>query len=198
MSRKKRIDKILILILLTGTLFIHAVCLAGTNSTSLKQRIIVGLQRTGISEESIVVLVSTLPVLELRGSIPLALYTFDMSYIRSYILSVVGNLLPIIPLLLFLTRIAKILSRYKPLGKLLNWFFDLTRKRGGLVEKYEAIGLIAFVAIPLPVTGAWTGAVASVLFGLRFRYALPSICLGVLTAGLIVSGACWLGINLFS
>lgn len=190
--------KVIFLLTVVTASILNASPLTSAESTTFKQEIVSILQRKEIPEELIVILVSTLPILELRAGIPLSLYTFDMSFLRSYILSVIGNLIPIIPLLLFLTRLARILSRYKPFDKLFSHLFSLARRRGGLIEKYEALGLILFVAIPLPVTGAWTGAVASVLFGLRFRYALPSICLGVLTAGLIVSGTCWLGINLFS
>lgn len=193
------IRRTVLLLAITNVLLFHVFRVSSAEkATPFKEEIVSTLQEKGISEQLIVVFVSALPILELRGGIPLALYTFDMSFIQSYILAIVGNLVPVIPLLLLLTRLSRILSRYEPLGKLLNWFFSLTRKRGGLIEKYEAVGLILFVAIPLPVTGAWTGAVASVLFGLRFHYALPSICLGVLTAGLVVSGTCWLGINLFA
>lgn len=196
MSLNKRATFFLVIVTI---LFVQAVHVSKANSSStLKQNIVSALQKKGISEELTVVLVSTLPIFELRGGIPLALYTFDMSFARSYVLCVLGNLIPVIPLLLFLTTLSRILGRFRPAGKILNWFFDLTRRRGGLIEKYEAVGLILFVATPLPVTGAWTGAVASVLFGLRFRLALPSICLGVLIAGLVVSGVCWLGLSLFS
>jgi uncharacterized membrane protein len=192
-------EKRMLLLAIAYVFLFHSSPLLGAEEPAqLQEEIVSTLEERGISEDFIVILVSALPVLELRGGIPLALYTFDMTFIRSYILAIIGNLIPVIPLLLFLTKLAKILRRYEPFGRLLDWFFNLTRKRGGLIEKYEAVGLVLFVAIPLPVTGAWTGAVASVLFGLRFHYAFPSICLGVLTAGLVVSGTCWLGISLFA
>jgi len=193
-----RTERLILFSIILCAIPTHAILHAHVESVSLNDRVVMTLQRRGIPQEFIVVLVSALPILELRGGIPLSVYTFDMSYRKSYMLAVFGNLIPVIPLLLFLTSIAKLVSRYEPLGGLLNWFFGLTRRRGGLIEKYEALGLILFVAIPLPVTGAWTGAVASVLFGLRFRYALPSIGAGVSIAGVIVSAACWFGINLFS
>lgn len=199
MKRVTSIERMMLLLAIAYVFLSHSSPVLGVEETTLLQEEIVStLEERGISRDFIVIFVSALPILELRGGIPLALYTFDMTFIRSYILAVIGNLIPTIPLLLFLTRLARILRRYEPFGRMLDWFFNLARKRGGLIEKYEAAGLVLFVAIPLPVTGAWTGAVASVLFGLRFHYALPSICLGVLTAGLVVSGACWLGISLFA
>lgn len=189
---------ILVLLIATASLLAPSRTPHTEGNSSLRNDVVSTLQQRGISDELVVIFLSSLPISELRGGIPLALYTFDMSFTRSYVLAVIGNLIPVIPLLLFLTGATRLMSRYEPLGRLLNWFFNLTRRRGGLIEKYEAVGLILFVATPLPVTGAWTGAVASVLFGLRFRYALPCICLGVMTAGLIVSVVCWLGITIFA
>jgi uncharacterized membrane protein len=196
MSRSNK--AILILLITTAFLLAPSRTPHTEDNSSIRQSVVSSLQQRGIPDELVIVFISSLPISELRGGIPLALYTFGMSFPRSYVLALIGNLIPVIPLLLFLTGLSRLMSRYEPLGRLLNWFFSLTRRRGGLIEKYEAVGLILFVATPLPVTGAWTGAVASVLFGLRFRYALPCICLGVMIAGLIVSVVCWLGIAIFA
>ncbi|HEX30369.1 TPA: ligand-binding protein SH3, partial [Candidatus Poribacteria bacterium] len=68
-----------------------------------------------------------------------------------------------------------------------KWLFARTRRRGKSVERYGAVGLSFFVAIPLPVTGAWTGCIAAFLFGIRFKYALPAVIAGVMMAGIVVS-----------
>jgi uncharacterized membrane protein len=128
-----------------------------------------------------------LPVSELRGAIPYALST-GLSWQQSYFWAVLGNFIPVIPLLLFLGPLSEALSRrFDLFRRFFDWLFTRTRRRGKVVERYEALGLILFVAIPLPVTGAWTGTVAAFLFGVRFRYALPAILLGILLAGTVVT-----------
>ncbi|RKY85110.1 hypothetical protein DRQ11_10460, partial [candidate division KSB1 bacterium] len=72
-------------------------------------------------------------------------------------------------------------------NRFFDWLFRRTRKRSAVIEKYEALGLLLFVAIPLPVTGAWTGTVAAFIFGIRFRLAFPAIVGGILVAGVVVS-----------
>jgi len=138
--------------------------------------------------ELVTVLVAAMPVSELRGSIPLALGVFHFSVEKAFFLSIIGNLIPIIPLLLFLESVSKWLSmRFNWAEKFFSWLFARTKRRSKLVEKYGAVGLIFFVAIPLPVTGAWTGCVAAFLFGIRRRWAAFSIANGVLIAGVIVT-----------
>ena len=88
----------------------------------------------------------------------------------------------------------KTLSKIKPLGKFFEWLFERTRRRGNrVIEKYEEIGLLALVAIPLPGTGAWTGALIAFLFGLDFKKSFLVISVGVFIAGVIVTCLCLLG-----
>ena len=146
----------------------------------------------GCSKELAVIVVAALPVSELRGAIP---FSFAMGFppLKAYILAVIGNLIPVIPLLFLLQPIANKLRHIKIFEKFFDWLFERTRKKAKLVEKFEAFGLILFVAIPLPITGAWTGCVAATLFKIRFRYAFISIVLGVVIAGLIVLGLSLVG-----
>lgn len=132
------------------------------------------------------------PISELRGAIPLA-YKLDFPWYYAYIIAVIGNMLPIPFILLFLDSITRILSKLTLFDRFFKWLFALTRRRGTLIEKYERIGLILFVAIPLPITGAWTGSIAAVLLGMSFKRALLSIFLGVLIAGVIVTCLTQLG-----
>ncbi len=129
------------------------------------------------------------PVSELRVAIPYA-WSQGMNHVLAYVLSVTGNIIPVIPLLLFLGPVSKFLRRFRLFDKFFSWWFSRTLRRSRLVEKYEALGLVLFVMIPLPVTGAWTGSVAAFLLGIRFRFAFPAIILGVLLAGIIVSSVC--------
>lgn len=133
-----------------------------------------------------VVFVSLLPISELRGGIPLASH-LGLPLWKAYLTAVTGNLLPVIPLLLSLNKLSEVFSRTRMGERFFAWLFKRTRRRAAMIEKYEAIGLMLFVAIPLPTTGAWTGCVAAVLFRIRFKYALPAIIGGVLIAGIVVS-----------
>jgi uncharacterized membrane protein len=137
--------------------------------------------------------IGMLPVAELRGAIPVAISVYHFPWYTAYLLGVLGNLIPIPFILLFLNSIIPVLRRIRFMDRLINWFFARTRRKGKLVERYEWLGLMLFVAIPLPFTGAWTGAILAVLMGLRFRYAFSSILTGVLISGVIVTCATVLG-----
>ncbi len=134
-----------------------------------------------------VILVAAMPISELRGAIPVAImYGFDP--FTAYVLAVIGNLIPVVPLLLWLKPVSNELRRYKSWDKFFDWLFTRTHHRhSDYFEKYGAIALSLFVAIPLPVTGAWTGCAAAFVFGIKLRHSLPAIFLGVLIAGLIVT-----------
>ncbi len=116
----------------------------------------------GLSPEVAVFLTSMLPIIELRGALPMAINLFQIAWPKAFLISFIGNLVPV-PLILWLLKpIVKILSKIKPLGIFFEWLFERTRRKGDkVIEKYEEIGLLAFVAIPLPGTGAWTGALIS-------------------------------------
>lgn len=137
--------------------------------------------------------ISMTPISELRGAIPIAIGVYDFPWYTAYFLGVIGNLIPIPFILLFLNSIIPLLRRIHFMDKLIDWFFARTMSRGKTVERYKWLGLMLFVAIPLPITGAWTGAILAVLLGLKFRYAFTSILVGVLIAGALVTAATMLG-----
>ena len=139
------------------------------------------------NKEAAVIALAALPVSELRGAIPAAL-AMGFSPQKAYLLSFIGNLIPVVPLLFLLQPIAAGLRHIRIFERFFDWLFERTRKKATLVEKFEMLGLILFVAIPLPVTGAWTGCVAATLFKIRFRYAFLAIMLGVAIAGAVVMG----------
>jgi len=149
------------------------------------------------NKEVAVVVLAALPVSELRGSIPLGL-AMNFTPLKTYLLSFVGNMLPVVPLLFFLQPISEKLRHIPVFERFFNWLFERTRKKASLIEKFEAFGLILFVAIPLPVTGAWTGCVAATLFKIRFRYAFLAIMLGVIIAGVVVMALSLAGKELFT
>ncbi|MFA6391757.1 MAG: small multi-drug export protein [Patescibacteria group bacterium] len=142
-----------------------------------------------ISPEWATVLIAMLPIAELRASIPIALGVYDLPVLESYFLSVAGNIFPVIFILWLLEPFSRWLSAHsKFFKKFFDWLFLRTRKK--FAAKYEKWGLLAlaiFVAIPLPATGAWTGAIAAFLFGIPFKKSIVSITLGVMIAGVIVT-----------
>ena len=142
-----------------------------------------------ISHELITVLLAALPISELRGAIPYAITVGGMGWQKAFILSVVGNFLPVLPILLLLESVSNWLRRYRQWDRFFSWLFARTRRRGKLVERFEALGLVFFVAVPLPITGAWTGCVAAFIFKVPLRLALPAILCGILIAGTVVTMA---------
>ena len=152
-----------------------------------------GLLSLGFSKELVVLIISALPIFELRGALPIAINVFHFPWYYALPLAILGNLLPVPIILLFLNVISKWLSKTGFFDRFFQWLFEHTRRRGKIVEKYERIGLVLFVAIPLPVTGAWTGSLAAVIFGLKFRHAFLSIFIGVCIAGIIVTCLSLLG-----
>lgn len=135
-----------------------------------------------------VIFVSALPIGELRAGIPLALTAYNMNPFWAYLLGVTGNIIPLILLLPFLERMTKLLSRISIFAKFFNWLFAYTRRRHSvMINRFGALALVLFVAIPLPVTGAWTGSLVAHVFGVQFKYAFPLITLGVMLAGLLVT-----------
>ena len=146
-----------------------------------------------VPKEYIVMFVGALPISELRGAIPLAL-SFGMPMTKAFWLSVIGNSIPVMPALFLLEPVSNRLRKFKIWSRFFDWLFERTKKKADTVQKYEALGLAIFVAIPLPITGAWSGVVAASLFKIKFRYAFIAILAGVLSAGLIVSSLCQLGI----
>ena len=145
-----------------------------------------------LPKELSIIIVGTLPVFELRGAIPLGFY-LGLPLTKIFILAVLGNLIPVVPLYFLLQPISIRLSRTPLFKAFFNWLFNLAKKRAEVVQKYEALGLMLFVAIPLPVTGAWTGTIAASLFRIRFKYTFLAVFFGVIIAGIIVTILCELG-----
>jgi len=137
------------------------------------------------------------PISELRGAIPWAILKLHFPWYYAFLVAVIGNLLPVPFILIFLDTFSRLLSKMSVFEKMLQWLFERTRRRGKIIERYGWIGLVLFVAIPLPVTGAWTGSLAAVLFGLKFKHAFLAIFIGVLIAGVIVTCATLLGWTIF-
>ncbi|OPY53897.1 MAG: putative small multi-drug export protein [Methanosaeta sp. PtaU1.Bin060] len=129
-----------------------------------------------------------LPISEVRGAIPLAVGVYGYSPAEAYLISVFGNLLPVIPLLLFLGPVSEYLRRFEIGDRFFTWLFARTRRK--CLQDHENFGLTAlaiFVATPLPMTGAWTGCALAFLLGFRFWPAFAAIATGILLAGAVVT-----------
>lgn len=133
-----------------------------------------------------VFLISMVPIIELRGAIPVG-FAMDIPLWLNFTLCVVGNFLPVPFILLFIRKILAWMKTVKHLDKVALWLEKKAQKHSDKVMKGVASGLFLFVAIPLPGTGAWTGALVASLFNMRMKYALPAIFLGVIAAGIIMS-----------
>ena len=132
-------------------------------------------------------LMSMAPVVELRGGIPLGV-GLGLPLWQAYIAAVIGNMVPVPFIIIFIRRIFKWLRvKSVALGRLVDKLERKAHLKGQLVTKYKYLGLMVLVAIPLPGTGAWTGALAAAFLDMRLRKALPTIFLGVLIAGAAIS-----------
>ena len=145
------------------------------------------LNETLSGEFCFTVLVSMIPVVELRGGIPFGV-TVGLPVWLAYLAAVVGNMLPVPFIVVYIRRIFQWMRRRLPrLNHLVTTLEKKAHLKGRKVTKYKYLGLAIFVAIPLPGTGAWTGALAAAFLDMPLRKALPSIFLGVVTAGLIMT-----------
>ncbi len=141
----------------------------------------------GLNENLAVFLVSMLPIVELRGAIPFGV-SLGMDWRWVYLISVIGNMIPVPFIILFFRPLIEFLKKTRLFGKLATKIHDRSLRKSEDVIKYKIFGLFLFVAIPLPGTGAWTGAAIAALLNMRLKNALPTILLGVLSAGVLMMG----------
>ena len=146
---------------------------------------LVSIFQDKIPNELTVFIISLLPVLELRGGL-IAATLLGMHPLRAFIFCYLGNMLPIPFILLFIRKIVDWMREWRGMGKVIKKLEAKAEKHRKTIEKYRVWGLLLLVAIPLPGTGGWTGALVAAIMDLRIKSALPVIALGVLIAGLIV------------
>lgn len=141
-----------------------------------------------VGEELCVFFCSMLPIIELRGAIPLA-FGLGLPWWQAYLISVAGNLLPVPFILLLINIVIKWMatSKVRFFNKIASFLLERVEKKRARIEKYSFWGLCLFIAIPLPVTGAWTGSLVAAVIGMKPHKAFLSALLGVLMAGVVVS-----------
>ena len=140
----------------------------------------------GLPIEVQVMILSALPITELRVTIPIAI-GLGMEPMAAMFYAILGNFIPVIPLLLCLPSVINLLNRYGYPRRLARWALFRTRAKGAKFQKYGALGLMLLVSVPLPLTGVWSASIAAFLFGVPFRIALPAITLGLVICGILVT-----------
>ena len=154
---------------------------------SIAQTLTDAFSSVGMPSWLVVALISMIPLLELRGSILVAGILLQMPWLETYVSAVIGNMIPIPFILLFIKAIFNFMRKIRGIQKFPEWCEKKAMKHSDQIEKYGYFGLFLFVAIPLPGTGAWTGSLLAVLFGMDFKKSLLAVFCGVLTAGLVMS-----------
>ena len=139
-----------------------------------------------LGKELCVLLCSVIPVIELRGAIPLGV-AFGLPWWENYLLAVIGNFIPVPFILLFIRKILELMKKVKHLDKFALWLEKKADKNKERIEKYSFWGLFTLVAIPLPGTGAWTGSLVAALMHVKFPKAMLAVACGILAAGVIVT-----------
>lgn len=140
------------------------------------------------AKEVIVFLISMIPILELRGGLLAAGPAFlDIPILRAIPICIVGNIIPVPFILLMIRWIFKIMRKYKSLGKLVDKLENKAMSKKDQIEKYGFWGLVLFVGIPLPGTGAWTGSLIAALLGMKFKKAFPAVVIGIIVATVIMA-----------
>ena len=143
-------------------------------------------------------LVSMIPIIELRGGLPFG-GALGLPYYLAFPAAVIGNLIPTPFIIVYIRRIFELTRKYLPsLNGLVDRLEKKAHLKGRKVQRFQYIGLWLFVSIPLPGTGAWTGSLAAAFLGMRLKKAMPAVVLGVLTAGCVMLGLTHVGVNLFS
>jgi uncharacterized membrane protein len=139
-----------------------------------------------VPRELIIFIISLFPILELRGGM-IAAKLLDVELVKAFFICYAGNILPIPFILLFIRRIFALMRKSEKLAKLVDGIEKRSMKKSEKVLKFKQWGLLLFVAVPLPGTGGWTGALLADLLDIRLKKSLPIIALGVLIADLIMS-----------
>lgn len=141
-----------------------------------------------VGEELCVFFCSMLPIIELRGAIPMA-FAFGLPWWQGYIISVLGNMIPVPFILLLINVVIKWMAASKIgfFNKFASFLLAKVEKNRAKIEKFSFWGLCLFVAIPLPATGAWTGSLVAAVIGMKPWKAFLSALLGVMIAGIVVS-----------
>ena len=140
-------------------------------------------------KELLVFFSAMLPGTELRLSIPLA-FALGMSPAEAFCYSFAGNMVPVLLLPVILEKATDWLRKFRVFDKLIGWLFARIERHSGVIAKYGVVGLVLFVAVPMPGTGGWAGSVAAFLMRMRYRTTVIAVSAGMAIAGVVVTLAC--------
>ncbi len=146
------------------------------------------------SHEIVVFFLAMLPISELRGAIPIGVALYKFSYLKTLTIALIGNLIPVLPILLLFGKVENIMRRNATSGRFIDWFIHRAERQSAMVKELGALGLMLFVAVPLPGTGAWAGSLVAFLLGLDIKRSFIYISLGVLIAAVLVTVLTYFGI----
>ena len=138
-----------------------------------------------------------IPVIESRGSIPYGILVLNLPWYNVIFVSIIANFLITIPIIYLLDPVSKYFRRFYISKKFFNWLFARSKKKGGIINKLKLLGLIIFIGIPLPVTGAWTGCVAANIFRINKFYTLIGVFFGILLSVTIITALTLTGKTFF-
>ncbi|MFH1826525.1 MAG: small multi-drug export protein [bacterium] len=142
-----------------------------------------------MAQEVIVFLAALAPIIEVRGAVPLGILVYHLDPVKVILISIIGSIIPIIPILWFLNTLTERLKKIPSFNKFIEWLFARTRSRSKLIEDFELVGLTIFVGIPFPGTGVWTGCVAAYLLGLPLIPTFVCASIGTTIASLLMWAA---------
>ncbi len=155
------------------------------------------LETTQSGEFVLTLLVSMIPIVELRGGIPFGVAA-GLNVPMAYLAAVIGNIIPAPFIIVYIRRIFQWMRRHMPrLDRMVDALERKAHLKGDKITRYKYLGLAIFVAIPLPGTGAWTGSLAAAFLDMPLRRAMPAVILGVLVAGVLISILTFGIVNIF-
>ena len=144
-----------------------------------------GLSTLPFGKQLMVFIISLMPILELRGGL-IAAALLKLNPVESYIISIIGNIIPVPFILWFINRILEWMRKGKRLSKVAKWLDKKVEKRKGTIEKYGFWGLVLFVGIPLPGTGAWTGCLIAAVLEMDRKKSFLAAMIGIFVASIIM------------
>jgi len=160
---------------------------------SLAERVAGWMYDHNLDPRLVAFIMSMLPISELRGAVIIGIPTYDGPWWHISLISLLGNLIPVIPILFLLDLIMRLLGKISFFKRFFDWLKRRAKRKGGLIERYEYLGVFLFVAIPLPFTGAWTGSLIASILRMNPWKSFATVCVGVVTADIIVTSFVLLG-----
>lgn len=137
----------------------------------------------------ITAIIGMVPIIELRGAIPIGVFTFHLNYLEAFLCSFIGNILPVYFIVKYIRPLFDFFGRWKPFKIIIDWASNKASKKieeSSRLQNFAALGLFLFVAIPVPGTGAWVGSLIANFLEVPPKKAIPPIVAGVLVAGIII------------